>query len=526
VYLDGNTISANASGYCTNAINLTDVANTGSTMTIDKYKVRNNSITNVYNGITATNVKHGLIVYQNPTISLRNDGTSVNGIRITNCLNARVYNNPNITISPTVTPVTSTSINYKGIVVTTSNFSLVGCNAIFSMGESMVFVGLSSASSVYNDQMTSGNRGLVLRTNGEIGQQGTSTQPCGLWWNNSFTAQTYADNVTNNNSNSGLNVNSNSAPAAAPIGMPTLNGNVVSSTPYSTISPPTPPGLNAIASTYPPALCNLAIFMPLNTNSQKSYVDPSDLSELATDDNFYPVYEPETQYNSKKIAYESIDDDNSLIAGDSVLQNFYDSTQTAPMGQLRTVDNMLALDDFTSAAIQNDAVSTTNLMETNQKEFNRLYLLPMQDSTYIYSTSDIDAIHNIAIQCPFDGGSAVWQARVLYCTILNQVIEFEDPCDQKAKTTPSYGSGGNTANFWVYPNPTDGDMTLVYNIPGDSKGRMVIYDVAGRVIKTYNLSNKGTSLKINEGNLVPGEYFCSVYINDILDGTQKLTIIK
>jgi hypothetical protein len=522
IYIDGNTITANASGRCTNAINLADVTNTGSTMAIDKYKVRNNVISDVYNCITATNVKNGLIVYQNPTLSMRNDGTAVNAIRITNCLNARVHDNPNITISPTTSPVTSTSVTYKGIVVTTSLNSWVSCNKIFSMGESMVFSGLCTGASIFNNQLTNGNRGFVLRSNGEVGTQGATTQPWGTWWGASFASHTHVEGTTNANSASKMYYNNTGAPAGH-TGTPTSNTSALGGTAYST-------GLGGLNSTSgSPQSCSITVFMPTQSNGNKTYVgiDNDVLEELATNDNYYPVFEPETQYHSKTVAYEEIDSDNGAsIVGNTILENFYDSTQLAPLGQLKAVDKLMIDNNYLNADLNNSNISTSNLLEDNQKEFNRIYLLPINDSTYQYSQTDIDNLYSIAVQCPFEGGTSVWQARVLYCSIINSVIEFEDNCDSDVRMQPSHEGGGSTANFWVFPNPNDGNMTLVYHIPQDSKGMMVIYDVTGRTVKTYYLFNKSTSLKILEGDLKPGQYYCTVYINDILDGTQKLTIIK
>ena len=48
--------------------------------------------------------------------------------------------------------------------------------------------------------------------------------------------------------------------------------------------------------------------------------------------------------------------------------------------------------------------SISNLMEENQKDFNSLYLLSLNNSDYQYSEIEKDEIYSIALQCPLEGG--------------------------------------------------------------------------------------------------------------------------
>ncbi|MES2131635.1 MAG: T9SS type A sorting domain-containing protein [Bacteroidota bacterium] len=235
--VSNNIIKANAGGYCTYGVYISDVTNSGSTTPADKIKISSNTITGATNCVFAFNVKNSLVIYNNPALYVRNDGvTAGTGIRLQNCKFARVYNNSDISLVPAYSPVTSTNIIYKGIYVISSPSSEITCNTINNMGESMVFVTSSASSTISNNKLNGGNRGFVLRTNGETGTQGSTSLPCGLWWSNgsTFTYHTYTDNTTSANTNSILYTNTTGVPPGY-IATPTLNGGSgLASTYYTT----------------------------------------------------------------------------------------------------------------------------------------------------------------------------------------------------------------------------------------------------------------------------------------------------
>ena len=100
------------------------------------------------------------------------------------------------------------------------------------------------------------------------------------------------------------------------------------------------------------------------------------------------------------------------------------------------------------------------------------------------------------IQCPSEGGEAVWSARVLYCSLIDDWIYFENACDDMGKHLFHYPHSNQTtvknSDFKLYPNPNDGNMTLEYNITETGTAMFSIYDITGKVIKQQllNVQNK------------------------------------
>lgn len=527
VFIDHNTVKADASGYCSNGINITDAAGSTSGTPTDKIKIQYNTVQQAYTCITATNVKNSLVIRENPLLEVRNNNsTAGNGIRLQNCANVKIHNNPNITLFPVATDIKNTNIIYKGISVTTSPGSRITCNTILKMGESMVFKGSCASSMLRNNRMTGGNRGLVLRSNGEIGTQGSATVPCDLWWStaspNDFNAHTFLETTNNANTNSKLYVDNNGAPGGH-TGIPTLNGGTVAIANRYHFSP-APAGLNTASGG--PFNCAIYIDEEGGRSSGSGFsIDSADLVAFAFDTAQYPVYEQEHRYRHRLYAFGALDESIDSITN-PMLQGFYDSTQLAPMGQLQSVDDAFTDNDYTLAAATNNSVSAGNVIETNQQQFNALYLLSQNDSAYVYTQAEKDALYAIAEQCPLAGGDAVWQARVLYCTIENNLIEFDDNCTDGAERMRTAGNTSASPNFIVYPNPNDGSMQLAYLLNTSESGIFSLHDITGKPIVTYALENSTNKLSIDNLQLSSGIYYYSVYVNDKLVKTEKVVIIK
>jgi len=526
ILISDNTIAANASGYCNNAINLSDASNSGSTTPVDKIKVQYNNITQVYNCISATNVKNSLVIRSNNQLQLRNNGTTVSAIRLQNCNGVKVHDNQNITVFPVASPVTSTNVNFKGIYVITSTASQITCNKISNMGESMVFQGLCASSVIRNNTLDKGNRGLVLRSNGEIGTQGSFSLPCGIWWpsaSSTFTAHTYTDNTNNANTNSVLFINNTGAPGGF-VGVPSLNSGTSLPAFYSS-------GAGGLISTFgSPINCgNIVIQMAPSGGGESQLMaeETNLLNTSAIDENEYPVYEQEHKYANKKHAFDVLD--MLSIIPDGALQHFYDSIKQETMGKLKEVDDAIKANDLSSANVLNNVILTSNTIEENQKMFNELYSLYLNDNKYAYTSNEKEALFSIAQQCPLEGGNAVWQARVLYSTIENDWIEFENNCD----ATPRQMSVNNNitetvvdSKFKLYPNPSNGQMILEYSIEETESAVFSIYDITGKIITEYPVNSKNKLLLVNESQLEAGVYFYQVKVNNKIIKKDKLVIIK
>ncbi len=83
-------------------------------------------------------------------------------------------------------------------------------------------------------------------------------------------------------------------------------------------------------------------------------------------------------------------------------------------------------------------------------------------------------------------------------------------------------------NFKVnlYPNPNNGNMTLEYDLGSALNGKMLIFDITGKLISSYNLTQTIGKLDINNEPLINGVYYYSIFVNEKIYSTNKIVIIK
>ncbi len=84
----------------------------------------------------------------------------------------------------------------------------------------------------------------------------------------------------------------------------------------------------------------------------------------------------------------------------------------------------------------------------------------------------------------------------------------------------------NKVKFKLYPNPNNGTMLLDYSLNSTEKGELMIYDLTGKKIITYSLNNANSQLQINDEEFNNGIYIYHIVVNDKIQKSDKLVIIK
>ncbi|MCC7303741.1 MAG: T9SS type A sorting domain-containing protein [Bacteroidia bacterium] len=132
----------------------------------------------------------------------------------------------------------------------------------------------------------------------------------------------------------------------------------------------------------------------------------------------------------------------------------------------------------------------------------------------------------------------------LYITIGN----FQD--DSNSDTIFVGGNGWNTSYYYIddvsvvdigwvgmdevtdkikanlFPNPSNGEMTLEYFLPENSTGSFIIRDVTGKLISSYTLLAGENQLDIQESNLPNGVYLYEILQDGKTVKTEKLVVTK
>jgi hypothetical protein len=529
IIIDGNEFSADANGYCTQAASLTDIS-TNTITTVQKIYIRNNLIEYTNSGIKLSYIKNNPIIYDNNVILRYNSSGIYSGVMVEGCDLAEIKNNE---ISTQQTTYGTGNWEVRGVYVKTSTNNKVYCNTLYSLGQCMVFEGTctSATASGYGikaNYMDNSRTGLMLRTNGIIGIQGSSSSPNGNSWNNSFTfdqGRTYAYNTSG-----AANVNTASilwctaGGSTYPPFTPT-NTNITNSgsgaeytatglqtaTSGSAISCPTtelPSGLTATTSLY-------------RTMEDDDYA--SQLVQLlaGTEDNEGSF--TAQQWSVRNFIYNEVLT-NVALQSDSTLNVFYTENQNTSLGLFRAINDAIETGDYEQATLLNNMVSADIPVEENQKNFNSIYLSHSDSLVTSYTETNIDELYLIANQCALEGGNAVYQSRNLLQSIENRVIEFSDSCETESINKKSIKMIDNIP-LKLYPNPSSGNIILECNL-SEQSAELIIYSLTGEPKIKYFIPSGTKIMNINAESLQAGMYLYELNVNEKPQQKNKLTIIK
>ncbi|HNU34543.1 MAG TPA: T9SS type A sorting domain-containing protein [Bacteroidia bacterium] len=83
----------------------------------------------------------------------------------------------------------------------------------------------------------------------------------------------------------------------------------------------------------------------------------------------------------------------------------------------------------------------------------------------------------------------------------------------------------NNFNFSLSPNPSNGNIKLMYILPQNKSGTFQIFDINGKAVYSQNLPQWSTLQNIDVSFLSPGVYSCQINSNNFLV-SKKVVIIK
>lgn len=98
------------------------------------------------------------------------------------------------------------------------------------------------------------------------------------------------------------------------------------------------------------------------------------------------------------------------------------------------------------------------------------------------------------------------------------------PCDYRLTT------GINEFNLeektLLYPNPTDGNMVLEYKLSEKENGTLIVLDITGKIMQSYNFNNSNSTMDIDANILNSGVYLYDVYVDNNKVKTDKIIVAK
>jgi hypothetical protein len=526
-YLYNNTISGvgSSSRYCNSGIYLQQSGNFGTSGAVpqDAILTYSNTITNITgNCITAsaittnTAATNGFVtISSNTELSLKYStaGTSttsppIAAVYISGSKYVKVSNNPAITCTGFgTTPYPNTYAQYfQGVYVNASPNSRITCNTVGEFGEDFVWYGNNLGSKWYENNIRLCRYGLVLRSTGILGDQGTLTQPIyNIWGNSDITSyQTLVDA---------------SNPSAAPTSTlnciaPTCTAATTSSPCTNTITTGTAYASgttlrNATGNSY--SLCTSEGgngFMAINNDHAKSEVVDSSLLALLNFTDSLPVYTHET-YWATQYYVSSVNSSIAAVSG-------YENAKT-----FASIDGAIANRDYSTAQNLLGTVVTGNIIESNWKAVDNILVAMAMNNTDSLTANDVGNLQSIAAQCPQSGGSIVWRARALINNYYSSIINYPGDCPSLTGNVAQRAANISSTNAVVnptvnlYPNPNNGKL-YISNFSANQKSVYIeISDITGNLlVKQQSVINNG----LVELNL---DFDNGIYLVKIINGNDS-----
>jgi hypothetical protein len=79
----------------------------------------------------------------------------------------------------------------------------------------------------------------------------------------------------------------------------------------------------------------------------------------------------------------------------------------------------------------------------------------------------------------------------------------------------------------IYPNPAVSYTNIYYTLPpGTNEGELVLYDLAGRILKKYTVTSQIDHLRLTTSDISAGTYFYQLSVNGSGIATKKIVVVK
>ncbi len=454
-----NKISTNSSyENCLNAITLKTVISYDifpSYISVDR-----NEITSVDNGIELLNFNYVWDVsIMSNTINLRKKIAAPiqRGIYVLKVNNSYIAENIINSNSKFHTSIT-------GIYNNSSISSIINCNTIYDLGNSIVFSGdcspkFNANGILHNNTLSTYTTGVTILPNTKIGAQGTSTKASDNKWNNSGGPSYDIKNISAILPKPTFYVRNNNVPYY-PIN--------ITPTPLS-INVPTPSATSGSSG----VTCS---------GSSTSNPPSSSLSNILTSEELdfmrkqagnvinFQTLASEAKWLYANSSYEKLMKDSAFSPTDSIILNLKDSLYTTNIGKFYEVNVSMINGNWSQAQSENQAITQNNHIEENLKKYNSYYIAYHIDTTLLgdsaWLVNMIEDLGILANECYSTGGPAVPSARTMLSYFSNEIfLENEDCFKYPSDTLIADSSNSICDLIKEYSVPVTNGATYTWTVP-------------------------------------------------------------
>ena len=317
-----------------------------------------------------------------------------------------------------------------------------------------------------------------------------------------------------------------------------------------------------------------SFFVTQDPNNDNTSIDHDIAVDIANGDVDYLNHAIIGQWLNEKDLYNKLDRDINLRNSDPVLLSFYNTKHSQLIGKIKNADSAIASmlfninnnnigDMFDFANGLNSEIIDGSPWEQNERDINEIYLQIAEQGITQISEDNKSFVTSLSNTCPYVGGSAVYKARVLNAlqqpntqyndrilciptaqnkmangnsSIIQDIDSLNDAMAIAAFGKPIFNAEAETHiaketiidsannNISIYPNPTSGQITIIYNCT--SNGKFYLYNATGQQVLETELVKENKKAELNLNNLTNGVYHYKINFETCPTTVGKLTILK
>lgn len=176
---------------------------------------------------------------------------------------------------------------------------------------------------------------------------------------------------------------------------------------------------------------------------------------------------------------------------------------------------------------KNGNIVDISLYVTNERLLNDIYFSTFAKGVFTFTQEQQQQITNIAYQCPYTGGDAVYRARALQF-VIDGTLQYDDASACAAQNVayrkPTI-KNETLISTWLIPNPTEGVVTLNISEKVQENTALRLFDSMGKTIKNFTVISGTDSYSFDTETLAAGIYHYSISIKGI-ELRGKLVVAK
>lgn len=121
----------------------------------------------------------------------------------------------------------------------------------------------------------------------------------------------------------------------------------------------------------------------------------------------------------------------------------------------------------------------------------------------------------------------IFSAETINATVQNVYAPIPNSCSASQIATSTEDVTAMTkAEVILFPNPNDGNFNINYTLPENAKGKLLVYDLAGKQMLDFVLPSFTHSVSMHLNDLTPGIYLYKVMNGETVVASDKFIIAK